>query len=403
MIILNGKYNFAKVMLPNDKENILVHEAVDDADENEYKEVYTHLGLATQSQIESFLNHPAFRGSKIRIMPDTHYGKGSCVGFTMELGNYIIPNIIGVDIGCGILATRLPLLYSPEINLAEIDKFIRDMIPSGFDIHLGKTGEGLNSAFRDEIQETCEEVEADFNRAMNSLGTLGGGNHFIELGKDGENFLWLTIHSGSRNFGLKVATYFQERADKLCGDYFQDFGDLNFLPESSEEYHTYIDAMGVAQKFAHCNRLEMMSKIVYGYFNVQPDEIIDSVHNYIDFQDKIIRKGATAAHTEQSLVIPFNMEEGLIIGTGKENPDWNFSAPHGAGRILSRNLAKKSLSLQDAENSMKEAGVFTTSLSQETLDEAKGAYKNKDLILEMIQDTVEVNHWVKPIYNFKAK
>lgn len=391
MIVLNGKYNFAKVMLPNDSESLT---------ENPDLKAYKYLDEATRQQIESFLNHPAFAKKKIRIMPDTHYGKGSCVGFTMELGDYVIPNIIGVDIGCGIMSTKLPINLMSKQDLYDLDEFIKSEVPAGFKIHQKPIEWHLNEI---DLEVACKDLSLDLSKVQNSLGTLGGGNHFIELGKDDYGEYWLTIHSGSRNFGLQIAKRFQDIADSMCKDFFQDFGDLNFIPSEMREYGDYVDYMSIAQDYAHYNRLTMTQIIMEGFFgSVNFDEQIDSVHNYIDFKDNIIRKGATPAREGQKLVIPFNMEDGLIIGKGKGNADWNYSAPHGAGRILSRKKAKQELNLEEAKQSMENAGIYTTSLNSETLDEVKGAYKDKDLILDMIKDTVEVDRFVKPIYNFKA-
>ncbi len=390
MIILNGKYNLAKIMLPNDHERDVVTGEI----------YYKYLDTATKEQIESFLNHPVFTGNPIVIMPDTHFGKGSCVGFTSQLNQYIIPNIIGVDIGCGIMATNLGKL---DINLYDFDEFVKSEIPSGFNIHKKPM-----EWYADELSllDVSKELNLDFEKVLNSIGTLGGGNHFIELGKDENENVWLTIHSGSRNLGLKVANHFQKIANELCKLFFQDFGDLNFIPamKAGGNYSDYIDYMHMAQHYANINRRTMTRIILDGFFG-SPNFLdqIDSVHNYIDFNDNIIRKGATSAHEGQRLVIPFNMEDGLIIATGKGNKDWNYSAPHGAGRILSRKKAKEQLNLELAIQNMGEAGIYTTSLNKDTLDEVKGAYKDKDLIISMIQETVNIDNFVKPIYNFKAK
>lgn len=388
MIVLNGEYGYAKVMLPKNE-----HWGLDGLSH------YDYLDDATKMQIKSFLNHPAFAKRKIVIMPDTHYGKGSCVGFTMELGDYIIPNIIGVDIGCGIMATKLGK-WDDRISLQELDKFIRNNVPSGFSIHSKPIDWFLDGI---SLYPFCQYLDLDYDKAAKSIGTLGGGNHFIELGVDEDDYMWLTIHSGSRNLGLKVANYYQTKAKESCEEYFQDFGDLNFLSSNNVEKNNYLNAMSFAQHYANINRRTMTRIIMKGFFGtVNFEDQIDSVHNYIDFEDNIIRKGATSAQKGKKLVIPFNMVDGLIIGEGLGNPDWNYSAPHGAGRILSRNKAKAELSLDTAKQQMESAGVFTTSLNNDTLDEAKGAYKDKGLIIDMIKDTVEVTNFVKPVYNFKA-
>lgn len=397
MIVLNGKYSFAKVMLPNETHQVLEDDLA--LGQPYIVEKYKYLDDNTKEQIETFLNHPAFRRTNPVIMPDTHYGKGSCVGFTMKLGNYIIPNIIGVDIGCGILTAKLPIKYSDGMDLDVLDEYIRKNIPVGFNIH--NNVPEINQIFREKILAVCVSLGLDINKVLRSIGTLGGGNHFIELGKDEEDCLWLTIHSGSRNLGLQVANFYQKRADELCASYFQNFGDLNFIPNTDNLSQDYLNAMMVAQRFAHENRMYMMSIIVNGFFNTEPIEIIDSVHNFIDFEDNIVRKGATPARLGQKVVIPFNMRDGLIIGEGLGNEEWNNSAPHGAGRILSRNKAKEILDLKLARDEMKTAGIYTTSVNENTLDEVAGAYKDKQLILDMIKDTVKVTNFVKPIYNLK--
>lgn len=400
MIVLTGKYSFAKIFLPGDFEDKLVHEAVDDADEHIYEKTFDFLDKATEKQIVGFLNHPGFRGRKICVMPDTHFGKGSCVGFTMDLGDIVIPNMIGVDIGCGMRSVQLPPMDLGENDLKALDNFCRT-IPIGFKVHEKQVWNPSRDLAM-LIGETADRVETDRERVFKSLGTLGGGNHFIELGRDSDGYIWLTIHSGSRNFGLQVAKFYQSLADKLCQSFYVDYGDLNFIPKENDLYYWYLSDMEVARMYAEENRRAMSTTIVEDFFQKEPLQVIDSVHNYIDPIDNIIRKGATSAHAGQKLVIPFNMEDGLIIATGKGNPDWNNSAPHGAGRILSRGQAKKLLDLEQTKRGMEEAGVFTTSLSMDTLDEAKGAYKSMDLILEMIQDTVTIDTLVKPLYNLKA-
>jgi tRNA-splicing ligase RtcB (3'-phosphate/5'-hydroxy nucleic acid ligase) len=390
MIVLNGKYTHAKIFLPKD-----------------YKEdgstEYKFLDRATESQILGFLEHPAFAGRKVRVMPDTHAGKGSCVGFTMDFGDAIIPNIVGVDIGCGIRTVKLPVNLMTEDDFREFDNTIRCEVPSGFSIHQESNRDLLDSMLYLEVSELCDELELDEERVMRSVGTLGGGNHFIELGRDTEGSYWLTIHSGSRNFGLRVANFFQSIADESCRRYFVDYGELNFIPMGTPAFDGYLNAMRIAQEYAAANRKAMMDSVLLDFFGeIYEEGVIDSVHNFISQKDGIIRKGATSAHAGEKLVIPFNMEDGLIIATGKGNPEWNNSAPHGAGRILSRSGAKKVLSLEEAKAGMDAAGIFTTSLSKDTLDEAKGAYKSKELITEMIQDTVTIDTWVKPVYNFKA-
>lgn len=416
MIILKGKYNVAKVMLPDDTEQIY-----EEINGNKFPlgRRYKYLDLATQDQIQQFLNHPACAGRTMAIMPDTHYGKGSCVGFTfpMEETSPVIPNMVGVDIGCGIYSVKVGNAnLLGKIEFADLDKFIRNSVPAGFSVHVNRNERellDLAQRFDEHLLDDIEFVSYDIDnlgglsRFQESLGTLGGGNHFLELGEDEAGDMWLTVHSGSRNFGLQVANYFQQKARKQLQDFFIDrdlYKDSEFLPAGYGK-DEYLEDMYIAQRYAHVNRMMMLQKIVEGFFHqtLLEENVWQSVHNYINPYDNIIRKGAVSAYEGERVVIPFNMEDGLILGYGKGNAEWNFSAPHGAGRILSRNKAKEVLSLDEAKRGMEKAGIFTTSLSVETLDEAKGAYKSKDLILEMIKDTVDVVNFVKPVYNFKAK
>jgi tRNA-splicing ligase RtcB (3'-phosphate/5'-hydroxy nucleic acid ligase) len=380
MITMKGKYNIANIMLEDE----------------------TLLDKTTKEQIQSFLNNPVFGQTYISIMPDCHAGAGSCIGFTMKMNDYIIPNIVGVDIGCGVTSV---CIGKTKIDLKKLDNIIKENIPSGFNVRTRLFSiHQVNENIYSEIKEISNIINSNANRNCLSLGSLGGGNHFIELGKDQNNKLWLTVHSGSRKFGLDIATYHQNKAKKLMKKMFLDekFKGFEFLvlDNNGEEY---IKHMKIAQSYAYLNReliIEEILKSLNISLNVM-DTIINSTHNYISEKDDIIRKGAVSAYDNEQLVIPFNMEDGLIIGTGKSNKKWNYSAPHGAGRVLSRTQAKKQLNLEEAKQSMENAGIYTTSLNNNSLDEVKKAYKNKDMILESIKETVDIEYYVKPIYNFK--
>ena len=369
MITLKGQYNSANIMI----------DEIDDT---------------TRQQIQIMLDHPAFANTYIAIMPDCHAGKGAVIGFTMKMNDYIIPNIVGVDIGCGVLAARFGV---DDLDLPAFDRFIKKNIPAGFSIHREpKVKDDPN------LRHWTEVIGMDYAKALRSIGTLGGGNHFIEAGKDAKGNTWVTIHSGSRNFGLRIANYFQRKARqnmarKTTGNQEKD---LEFLLVESPDGQDYLRATRFAQNYASLNR-QVMLKEITRFFGRAPVETIESVHNFIG-DDNIIRKGATPARKGERVIIPFNMRDGLALCTGKGSAQYNFSAPHGAGRILSRTKAKQVLSASDFAQGMKKAGVYTTTANRDTLDEAPGAYKDKELIIQNIRETVEINDFVKPIYNFKA-
>lgn len=378
MLFIDGKYNRAAVM-------------IDEIDG------------PTRNQIAVFVNHPAFAGMKIVIMPDCHAGIGAVVGFTAPMNDKVIPNVIGVDIGCGV---DVYSLTGDEINLASLDRYIRNNIPCGAGIHK-KPGSSWSGAagFRElfyDVSATARHTGQDTDRVIRSLGTLGGGNHFIEVDQD-ESGYFLTIHSGSRNFGLKVAGYHQQVARESINTRYGDahnFNQLEWLEGKAAE--TYLNDMAVAQRYAAFNRKLMAGIILEGFFklDVNRNLVASSVHNYINFSDRTIRKGAIEAYEDQLLVIPFNMRDGIALGYGLGNANWNFSAPHGAGRIMSRTQAKERMAMTEYRESM--SGIWTSCVSMHTLDEAPMAYKETDIILAAIKDTVRITRLLKPLYNFKA-
>ena len=342
------------------------------------------------TQIYSFLNCPAFEGAKIRIQPDVHAGAGAVIGFTCTMTDKIIPNVVGVDIGCGVVAYKIG---KEQPDFGELDTYIRKHIPSGFSVHNTLNREIDKTA--DEYRAVAKETDQDENRVVRSIGSLGGGNHFIEIDKDNLGNLWLVIHSGARNFGLKIALFHQARAVKTVG---RGRG-LEWLEGNDAEYYLY--HMSVAQKYAAENRTVMAKRILEFFnLNIKKVEMVESVHNYIDLKNRMIRKGAIAAYLDDRVIIPWNMRDGLIIGRGKGNQDWNYSAPHGAGRIMGRGKAKKTLSLDEYKETM--VNVWSSCISQETLDEAPMVYKDHEMIKEAIQDTVDIELTLKPLYNFKA-
>lgn len=380
MITMKGKYNSANIM-------------IDEIDES------------TKEQIQEFLNHPAFGDSYIAIMPDCHAGKGTVIGFTMKMNNYIIPNVIGVDIGCGMLSAKLPI-KAKDINLEKLDEFIKAEIPYGFGIN--SSYNKSDKYFNTQVKNVCDKIEIDYKKALKAIGSLGGGNHFIELGIDTtpEENIWITIHSGSRNFGLRVANYYQNKAKENLKKYFirDQYKNLEFLLVNEEDGIGYLYALAIAQRFAFENRIEILTRI-NNFFNCINEKRIHSIHNYISLSDignRIIRKGATSALLDEDVIIPFNMRDGIAICKGKGNPKYNYSAPHGAGRILSRKKAKETLSTVEFQKQMSNAGIYTTTANVDTLDEAPDAYKDMNLILKNIKETVDVQFMIRPIYNFKA-
>ena len=383
-----------------------------------------------KEQIINLLNQDFIEGSKVRIMPDVHQGMGCVIGFTADMGDKVIPNIVGVDIGCGMLTVELGDM---DIDLPALDKIIYNKIPSGSKVHNERKYifEGLKELH-------CLRDLKNTKRIERSIGTLGGGNHFIEIGTDDQNNKYLVIHSGSRNLGKQVAEIYQRLAIDLCsgkGDYFikrdeiiktyKEEGRRNeinkVLKELEKEYENlkpkypkdlcyltgeyrekYLHDMKICQEYASLNRMVMADIILdaltkkgleeYNYF--------ETIHNYINFQDNIIRKGAISAYNNEKILIPINMRDGSIIAVGKGNSDWNYSAPHGAGRLMSRNTAKEELTLEAFKKTME--GIYSTSISESTLDESPSAYKPIEDIIDHIGETADIISIIKPIYNFKA-
>ncbi|MFW9871583.1 MAG: RtcB family protein [Candidatus Thorarchaeota archaeon] len=372
-------------------------------------------GEKTVKQIYEFLNHPAFT-NPISIMPDCHVGKGAVIGFTMKLTDKVIPNVIGVDIGCGMLSCNFKnILLDHVASLEEFDERIREKIPFSTNVNekfepipipfytaVNKKIKDFQTKFNNEfktefkipvvneewLKNKCKEINMDYERTVKSLGTLGGGNHFIEVGIGNDDNFWITIHSGSRQFGLKIAEYHQNKAGKEVLAYLED-----------EDMFSYLVDMVVAQTYADFNRIFMLNEITW-ITEIFPLERITSVHNYIDFHDFIIRKGAISSYKNEKMIIPFNMEDGILICEGKSNDEWNFSAPHGAGRVDSRRWAKKNLNLDEAKKRMTEKGIYSSMIP---IDETKGAYKDPKTIEDSIGPTAEIVDRIKPILSCKGK
>jgi len=350
----------------------------------------------SRKQIQEFCNLELFREASIRIMPDVHAGKGCVIGYTATLEKRVVPNLIGLDIGCGIQVTRLGRI-NPSYE--KLDNYIRKHVPYGFKRNKNAQLGDYPPEFIDDLEQTCQTLDINFMEQLKGLGSLGGGNHFIEIATGSDKEKWLLIHSGSRNFGLQVATWHQAKAIQRCQEHKVEIP-KHFAYLEGKDRDFYILDMKVAQQYARLNRMEMTRRIL-DHLNISGDlDQFETIHNYINFDDGIIRKGAVSAHPGERMVIPLNMRDGSLIAYGKGNAEWNFSAPHGAGRSMSRNQAKKQLDFEDFKKGMKH--VWTSTVSRKTLDEAPGAYKPKGEILKYISDSVEISETLKPTYNFKA-
>lgn len=386
--------------------------------------VKIHAGIieeGAKKQIDLIASHPAIRGL-VAIMPDVHEGAGCVIGFTGQFKNAVIPNIVGVDIGCGVLTYRL---NCKEIDFAKLDDYIRKNIPTGFNSRnldwVSTQGffDKLPMKLRQQVYDVSSRADTFLkSNAIKSntlpsqqIGTLGGGNHFIEVEKGSDDELYLTIHSGSRNFGLKVAIFYQNMAKKIVEEMNINVPkDLEYLPLSYGGI-SYLLTAKLAQEYACCNRMAMMHTILRFLGEDRDDgweeeRMIESVHNYISDRDHIIRKGAISAHKDEKLVIPLNMGAGIVIGKGKGNRDYNWSAAHGAGRLYGRKDMLRRLdsgnfySMEAFKESMD--GIFTTSINRETFDESPFAYKPWDSISSYLEETVDVEQVAKPVYNLKA-
>lgn len=382
------------------------------------------------NQIYTLIKQPAFADCKVRIMPDVHAGAGCVIGFTADLGDKVIPNIVGVDIGCGMATIELGNI---DIDLAKLDEAIRKYIPNGRNVH--ETEDNFSESIINQLY--CKDSLKNMDWMKRSCGTLGGGNHFIEIDIDESENKYLVIHSGSRNIGKQVAEIYQqmaiddlsgangleEEANKLIEDYKRTgrqkdiqrgLAELKrkFQPKLSvpkelsyltgEHREMYLHDMKLCQEFAKVNRITISDQILIHLFgrSTALHNAFNTIHNYIEHDTNIVHKGAISAKEGEIVLIPINMRDGCIIGRGKGNPDWNYSAPHGAGRIMSRSKAKETVSLEEFEQSMQ--GIYTTSVNRSTIDESPMAYKPIEEIVANIQDTVEIVKIIKPIYNFKA-
>lgn len=393
--------------------------------------VYTDIIEDTaEEQIKLLCDQPFAQGSRIRIMPDVHAGKGCVIGFTADLGDMVIPNIVGVDIGCGMYTVELGKI---DIDYEKLDGAIRKNVPSGRNVH-----EGRIVRFPELLDLKCYRNLKDARRLERSIGTLGGGNHFIEADRDDDGNKYLVIHTGSRNLGTQVAEYYQSLAYELmCGkdklfeqqnemiERYKAEGRRSEIQSAIKALHRdfqaqecdtprklcyltgeyremYLHDMRICQEFASLNRVTIAQIILGEAFGMQLSDCphFETIHNYIDMESNIVRKGAVSAKKGEKLLIPINMRDGSLICVGKGDPEWNCSAPHGAGRLFSRGTAKEKFTLDEFQNSME--GIFSTSVHLSTIDECPMAYKSMEDIVDNITPTAEIIRVIKPVYNFKA-
>ena len=397
MIEVKGKYNTAKI----------------------YTDVVDSASIA---QVQQLLNQPFAAGQTIRMMPDIHAGVGCTIGTTMTITDKVVPNLVGVDIGCGMEVVQL---REKRMELQKLDKVVRERVPAGFTKRT-QPHRYLEKTRLDELR--CRK-QVDLPRAEISLGTLGGGNHFIEADKDEDGNLYLVVHSGSRHLGLEVAKYYQDAAFQQCNAKADDEEalierlkaagrqadiqkaltalrgtqkpavprELSYL--TGQLLDDYLADMRIVQEFAEWNRRAMTDEIIKG-MGLHVTDTFTTIHNYIDVENRILRKGAVSAQAGEKLIIPINMRDGSLICIGRGNPDWNCSAPHGAGRLMSRSEAKSTFTVSQFKKEMKD--VYSTSVNASTLDESPMAYKDMDSITGNIGPTAEIMKIIRPIYNFKA-
>lgn len=387
-----------------------------------YAKVYENEAI---EQIRRMCDYELAEGSQVRIMPDVHYGKGCTIGTTMTITDKVVPNVVGVDVGCGMYTVNLG---NGPIDMEEFDKAAH-FIPSGRNVW-----DERKERF-DLTDLRCFRDLKDSRKLERALGTLGGGNHFIEIDQSSDGTYYLVIHSGSRNLGKQVAEHYQNLAiglqhgkatlledrEELIRTYKAE-GRASEIAEAIKDLHRsfqykksdipddlcwlygsyfddYLHDVEICQRFARRNR-EKMAEILLEKTGLTAGEAFHTIHNYIDTEEKILRKGAIAAHKGEKVLIPINMRDGSVLATGKGNPDWNYSAPHGAGRIMSRKEAKSTLSMEEYQEAMK--GIYTTSINNRTLDEAPMAYKSLEDIIDVISESVDVIEVLKSVYNFKA-
>lgn len=381
-LCINVKYNERGILLIKIKGKY--NEAVVFTDEIEE---------TAKQQVYELCNQEFLQDSKIRMMPDLHAGKGCTIGTTMTITDKIVPNFVGVDLGCGMICVKLDV-KKEDINFNNLDQIIRRNVPSGMNARKKSHINAANIPF-DEIIAPINE-----NRARISIGTLGGGNHFIELNEGMDGSIYLVIHSGSRNPGKMISDHYQKVAvDSLFKKKEKPAMTKDMAYVEGENMKNYLHDVNIAQQYAALNR-KTMAEVIIDLMGWKTISVFDTIHNYVDIDNMILRKGAISAQEGEIVIIPMNMRDGSLICRGKGNPDWNYSGPHGAGRIMSRTQAKREVTIAEFEDTMKD--VWSTSVTKSTVDESPFAYKKMEDIIRNISDTVDVLETIKPLYNFKA-
>jgi RNA-splicing ligase RtcB len=375
MLEIKGKHNTAKIFTDNIEES-------------------------AKEQIKVLCDQAFTEGSNIRIMPDVHAGMGCSIGTTMTITDKVVPNLVGVDIGCGMETVILKQgsYTAKRFNPEKVDKIIKSEIPYGMKVR--STPHRLSENI-DLSKLRCPKI--NIPRALLSIGSLGGGNHFIEFDKDDEEYIYLVIHSGSRHLGNEVAIYYQQEALKELSKTSENpikGVEKQLAYVEGQLFEDYINDMKIIQSFADLNRKAMVDIILDGLGIKKIEDQFTTIHNYIDMKKMILRKGAVSALFGEKLLIPLNMRDGSLICEGKENPDWNYSAPHGSGRLMSRKAAFERLDMKEYKKEMK--GIYSSCVTSGTLDESPMAYKDSSEIIMNIEPTVSVLKTIKPIYNFKA-
>lgn len=391
MIELDGKYGKAKVFTNN-------------------------IDSKAISQIIEILNEDFTKDSSIRIMPDCHPGAGCVIGTTMVIKDKVVPNLVGVDLSCGVLTVDLKDI---DIDFKALDKHIRENVPFSYHTHEDEQD-------FDGLENLVAYKHINKSRALKSVGTLGGGNHYVEVGEDSTGNKYLTIHTGSRYLGKQLAEHYQDLAYKRITENYKEVGEMikrlksegrekeiqgkidEMKPKKIRKELAYLEGENlfdylydtkIANDYAKANR-QAIAKSITDFLGIKYPESFDTVHNYIDVENRILRKGAISAQKGEKVLIPINMRDGAILARGKGNPDWNYSAPHGSGRLFSRSKAKETISLEQFKESME--GIYSSSVREDTIDESAFAYKSMDEIIENTKDTIEIIDIIKPLYNFKA-
>lgn len=347
-----------------------------------------------RKQLQMICDHPSAEGSVIRVMPDVHPGKVGTIGLTMTVGDSILPSLVSVDIGCGMTMAKVK---TKGLQFQQLDSVIRENVPVGPRIR----EKDHKYADRINLEELRCYKHINARKANRSIGTLGGGNHFIEVDKDEDGNVYLVIHSGSRHLGMEVADYYLRTGQKDMQMKKQGYASYEMTCLTGELMEDYLHDIKIIQEFARLNRDAIIDSIING-MKWKIEDCFTCIHNYVDFSgdDPILRKGAISAKEGERVIIPINMRDGIILGTGRGNADWNYSAPHGAGRIYKRSEVAEHHTVSDFKKAMN--GIYSICINKDTLDESPFAYRGIDDIAAVINDTVEIDKIIKPVYNYKA-